>query len=581
MTNFLRSRGRATAIACALTLALGTALALPSSADATFGKLTGIVVDPSGTPQMGANVVLMTEGLQSSLSYRLDLFTNQHGGFATSRIPAGFYEVHVTLAGFLPKIERHIRVVPNVTTLVKVELATIFASLDRLRQGPDKPTAPDDWKWVLRTSAASRPVLQWTNPGLTSQNGGDSGRPGSHGQIELTSGSNRPGSISNMPDTPTTAVSYDQPAGNFGHVLFAGELNYGGALGALPAYALATSWAPAGNSPDGPVTQVTLRQATLGPGGLIFRGERFSQRQTIAIGQYATLRVGAEAVAAQLGESTKTFRPSAAIDVVLPAGFQGTLIVFSGTASSPILSPASEASAMAALDSFPILMVRSGRPVLEGGWHEEAGVRHSVTRRGSVEVAGFHERNGDTPIFGRGNVTNADYLQDPFSSAFVYDAGATSTWGVRAVYKEQLTQSLDLAVIYAYAGALAPGDLIDAADQSLRDELQMQYRHSVAARLSGKVHRTGTQFSASYKWLSGEALSQQDSVGEAFAGVDPYLSLSIRQPMPGTIGGCHWTALADFRNLLAQGYFFANSKDGQVLLVPASRAIRGGISVQF
>jgi hypothetical protein len=578
MKDFLRSRGRAFAVACALALSLGTALAIPSTADTTFGKLTGIVVDPSGTPQMGANVVLMTEGFQSPSTYRLDLFTNQHGGFANSRVPAGFYELHVTLAGFLPKIERHVRIVPNVTTLVKVELDTIFASLDRLRQGPDKPTSPDDWKWVLRTSASTRPVLQWTNPGLTAQNTGDSGRDTSHGQVELTSGSERPGSISNMPDAPTTAVSYDQSAGNFGHILFAGELNYGGTL---PAYALATSWAPAGNSPDGPVTEVVLRQATLGPGGLIFRGERFSQRQTIAIGQYATLRVGAEAVAAQLGESTKAIRPSAAVDIVLPAGFQGTLIVFSGTASSPILSPSPETSAMGALDGFSILMVRDGRPVLEGGWHEEAGVRHSVTRHGSIEVAGFHERDGDTPIFGRGNVTNPEYLQDPFSSAFVYDAGATSTWGVRAIYKEQLTQSLDLAVIYAYAGALAPGEMMDAADQPLREELQMQYRHSVAARFSGKFHRTGTQFYASYKWLSGEALTQQDAVGEAFAGVDPYLSLSIRQPMPGTIGGCHWEALADFRNLLAQGYFFANSKDGQVNLMPASRAFRGGISVRF
>jgi hypothetical protein len=381
-----------------------------------------------------------------------------------------------------------------------------------------------------------------------------------------------------MPDAPTTAVSYDQAVGHFGNLLFAGELNYGDTL---PAYAIATAWTPAGDAPGGPVTEIVLRQATLGPGGLVFRGERFSQRQTLAIGQNATLRVGAEVLEAQLGESTKSIRPSAALDIMLPAGWQATLMVFSGTASSPILSPSPETSAMGALETFPVLMVRGGRPVLEGGWHEEAGVRHSVTRRGSVEVAAFHERDGDTPIFGRGNFSNPEYLQDPFSSGFVYDAGATSTWGVRAVYKEKLTKSLDLAFIYAYAGAVAPGDMADAADEPLREALQMQYRHSVAARFSGKVHRTGTQFFASYKWLSGEALSQQDAIGEAFNGIDPYLSLSIRQEMPGTIGGCRWEALADFRNLLAQGYFFANSKDGQVLLMPAARAVRGGISVKF
>jgi hypothetical protein len=576
MTDFLRSRGRALAVACALALALGTTMATTSAADSTYGKLSGLVVDPAGTPQMGANVVLLAEGLRSS--YRLDLFTNQHGGFGNARVPAGFYELHVTLAGFLPKIEHHVRIAPNITTLVKVELATIFASLDRLRRGSDKSSGPDNWKWVLRTSAATRPVLQWTNPGLTAQGTADSARPRAHGQVELTSGSQRPGSISNMPDAPTTAVAYDQPVGNFGHVLFAGQLNYGGSL---PAFAIATAWAPAGNASGGPVTEVVLRQASLGPDGLVFRGERISQRQTLAIGQLVTLRVGAEALAAQLGQGTKSFRPSAALDVVLPGGWQATIFVLSGTASSPILNPSPQTSAMGALDGFPVLMLRSGRPVLEGGWHEEASVRHSISRRASLEAAAFHERTGDTPVFGRGNASNPDYLQDPFSNAFVYDAGPSSTWGIRAAYKEKLTQSLDLAFIYAYAGALSPEDVATPADRPLRDALQMQYRHSVAARFSGNVRRTGTQFSASYKWLSGAALSQQDAIGQAFYGIDPYLSLSLRQAMPGSIGGCRWEALADFRNLFAQGYFFANSQDGQVLLMPASRSVRGGISVQF
>jgi hypothetical protein len=579
MTDNLRSRGRAIVAACALALALGTALAASSAANPAYGKLSGIVVDPGGTPQMGATVVLLAEGLQSS-SYRLDLFTNQHGGFGNSRVPAGIYELRVTLAGFLPKIEHHVRITSNLTTLVKVELATIFASLDRLRRSPDRPVSPDNWKWVLRTSAATRPVLQWTNPGLTAQGAGasDSARPRAHGQIELTSGSQRPGSISNMPDAPTTAVAYDQPIGSFGHILFAGQLNYGGSL---PAYAIATAWAPAGNAPGGPVTEIVVRQAALGPDGLVFRGVRISQRQTLAIGDHATLRVGAEAISAQLGQSTKALRPSAALDVVLPGGWQATMFILSGTASSPILNPSPQTSAMNSLDEFPVLMARGGRPVLEGGWHEEAGVRHSISRRATFEAAVFHDRTGDTPVFGRGNASNPDYLQDPFSSAFVYDAGPSSTWGVRAAFKEKLTQSLDMAFIYAYAGALTNEDVPAAAERPLRDALQMQYRHSVAARFSGKVRRTGTQFSASYKWMSGEALSQQDAIGQAFYGVDPYLSLSIRQVMPGSIGGCRWEALADFRNLLGQGYFFANSKDGQVLLMPASRSLRGGISVQF
>ncbi len=81
----------------------------------------------------------------------------------------------------------------------------------------------------------------------------------------------------------------------------------------------------------------------------------------------------------------------------------------------------------------------------------------------------------------------------------------------------------------------------------------MRYRHSVAGRVSGKVPRAGTQFTASYKWLSGVVASRQDLFGEAGLGIDPYLSVTIRQPLPsfrivGALG-----SLIDVRNLLSQG----------------------------
>jgi len=40
-------------------------------------------------------------------------------------------------------------------------------------------------------------------------------------------------------------------------------------------------------------------------------------------------------------------------------------------------------------------------------------------------------------------------------------------------------------------------------------------------------------------------------------------------------------ALADLQNLLAQGYTAVASRDGQVMLLPATRAFRGGLSFQF
>ncbi len=42
-----------------------------------------------------------------------------------------------------------------------------------------------------------------------------------------------------------------------------------------------------------------------------------------------------------------------------------------------------------------------------------------------------------------------------------------------------------------------------------------------------------------------------------------------------------WEANAECDNLLAQGYYTMNTGDGQILLMPAARSFRGGLSLQF
>src|SRR5207245_11594013 len=74
---------------------------------------------------------------------------------------------------------------------------------------------------------------------------------------------------------------------------------------------------------------------------------------------------------------------------------------------------------------------------------------------------------------------------------------------------------------------------------------------------------------------SGPVVSRLDSFGEAAYQLDPHLSLSVRQPLPKALMNGKWEALADFHNLLAQGYVPANGRDGRVLLVPAFRSFRG------
>jgi hypothetical protein len=216
---------------------------------------------------------------------------------------------------------------------------------------------------------------------------------------------------------------------------------------------------------------------------------------------------------------------------------------------------------------------------LEGGWHQELAIKRKIGKQTQLEVAAFHDSARNQAVYGTGSAANPEFVQDSFSPAFLYDGGNSKSWGTRAAYRQKLTSDLEIAAIYAWAGAISPDGVLNASSGDLRDSFTTSNHQSIAARVSGKIPRAGTRFSASYKWVSGTTLSRMDQYGEAAYQMDPNLHLSIRQPLPGLSG--RWEALADFSNLLAQGYVAVNGQDSRLLLAPILRSFRGGVSFQF
>lgn len=544
------------------------------------GKLSGVVVDPLGTPQMGATVWVLAEDVAGSTTTQL--LTNQRGIFSTERMAPGLYSVRVTLAGFLPSIERHVRVSPNLTTLLKIELDSVFTSFDRLRRRPAQKTDDDEWKWVLRTSAATRPALQWLEGegdlNQQAQAGEDARTRRPRGRLELTSGARRPGSVANLTDSPATAFSYDQRIGQAGSLVLAGQMSYEGTAAA----SLATLWLPSGEPGRGPQTSLVMRQAKLGPAGLTFRAVRIQHADQLALGDRLTVHYGAEYILAGLGPATSSLRPRGELDIRVSPNWRASAIISarpgSPTYDDPMRSGALQ-TALAELDALPAVLWRNGHPVLEGGWHEELAFERRLGPHAAVQGATFHDRARHMAVFGRGTTSNPDFFQDFFSDGFLYDGGASNSWGTRVAYRQKFSDDLEMAAVYAWAGALALEEV--AANVDLRDALQTRYRHSLGARVSGRMPKVGTWVAASYKWVSGPVVSRLDSFGEATYQLDPHLSLSVRQPLPRVLMSGKWEALADFRNLLAQGYVPVNGRDGQVVLVPAFRSFRGGVSFQF
>jgi Carboxypeptidase regulatory-like domain len=554
-------------------------LALPlAAAPSGASKISGVVVDPGGTPQMGATVLVSSEMLGGGSP--LELRTNDRGRFSTAALPAGLYSIRVTLAGFLPAIEQHVEVSTEHATLLQIVLGTVFSSFEKLRRAPDQPVNTDDWTWVLRTSAATRPVLRWQDDSAASDASGlayssdSSGAQQLRARLELTSGADHPGSIGDLADSPGTSFAYDLALGGSGQLVMAGQ--YSEADGSSSG-GFAGEWLPAGTVGAGPVTTILVRESRLGPGGPTFRGLRLSHEDALALGDMVSIRYGADYVMAGFNGATSALRPRAEVAVQFSRAWQASAIVATHPWQEPTPSADAIESALDTLDAFPTLLVRDGRPVLEDGLHEELAIDHALSARVDLIASVFHDLSSHTAVIGRGGSGSPDFLQDYFSEAFAYDGGSTSSGGARMVFRDKITNNLTATVVYAYAGALAPNGVVSAV---LRQELATRYRQSLAASVTATVPRLRTKFTTSYKWIGGTAVSHQDPYGESLYHLDPYLSMEIRQPLPNVFPG-HMEVQADMGNLLAQGYVPISAGDGSVILVPSYRYFRGGLSLQF
>ncbi len=557
-----------------------TAASLLAARD--LGKLTGVVVDPAGNPQMGASVWLTPEFAGGRA---IELLTDENGVFASQRLHPGLYSVKVTLAGFMPSIQSHVSVGPNVSAPLHIELGSIFASLEQLRRKSGKSAESDDWKWVLRTASSSRPVLQLRDGTVVIANkreaeDGDQLRA----SVELDNGSVRPGSSSALPGYLGTAASYDQKLG-VGKLLMAGEVDYDQADPGVLGGSVASIWLPGGKVGEGPETTFVVRQIRLGETGRSIRAMRLEHSEETALTDHVVLEYGGEYLAGGLiGSVTSSLRPHARVGVRLPSHWDAAFLVetdpdaYGLRSQSPIEKPAIEA-----MQTAPRLIWGTGNPILSGGWHEEFALRREVGARGEIESAVFRDDSKHQAVYGtikKSSDSDSSSTIGVFPGPFAYDGGMTGFWGSRLVYREKLTDSLSVAGVYSWAGALAPNDQL-APLSELREMLQTRYRHSVAAQLSGKVPKSKTKFAASYKWINNTVVTRQDLYSETAMSIDPNLSLSIRQPLPSFLVAGHWEALADFRNMLAQGYTSLESPDGRMLVMPVERSFRGGVSFQF
>lgn len=571
----------------ALGLSLGSSpLAAQAPAKPGLGALTVHVRDAAGVPQLGASVQLVSEIPGLTASYQF--LTNTNGSFSSEKVLPGIYTVRVTLAGYLPSVEKHIRIASNLSTAVRVELESMFATLEQLRRPPSgSPSDADEWKSVLRAGAGLRPILQWNEDdpagarpvAFVVEN--HQFRP--KARVEWTEGSRRPGSISNLSAAPATMFAYDQRIDGSNHVVFAGQASYDGES---PAGGIAAVWLPAGSYATGSRSVIVFREAKIGTDGPVFRGGRLDQSTTLSLGDRVLLRAGGEYVFVGVASTASALRPRINLETRIADEWYGNLIYAAIPVGGQVLDaehyaseiPSTLSSALNELDAFPALLWRRNRPVLEDGRHEEVNLEHKLGSKGSLQFAAFHDNNSHVALFATGNsLPSAEYFQDFYSKGFAYDGGASNSWGGRVALREKLSEDIELTAVYSIGGALVPATGIESTPH---DILRTERKNSVAASMSAKVPKAGTKVTVGYKWVEGNPISRVDPYGESLYQLNPYLHVGVRQPLPRFLLG-RWEAVAECDNILAQGYRPLNTVDGPLVVVPAFRSFRGGLSLQF
>lgn len=569
----------------------------PPSGLKLSGSITGVVANSAGIPQMGASVLLYN---------RFDrlvekVLTSEKGTFGFKSLVPDVYAVRVSMASFLPALKRNVVVQPGMQSLLSVNLTSVFSSIELVGLAPGQSAVmSDEWKWVLRSSSATRPVLRYL-PGIDpgARRTTASVFSGTHGVVKVSAGDQAQSSaLGSEPDLGTAFALATSFLGK-NKLEVSGNVGYGSNSGA-PSAAIRTSYkreVPGGSSPE---VQVTMRQVFLPTrgGAAIFGGmDRSAPLLRSVSAQFMNEAEIAHNVHLEYGSSIDVVSFLETLNYFSPYGrltIEGEddalqIAYSSGTPPAELFINDGGAAVelqrdLAALALFPRVSVTDGRARVQRTQTVEVGYRKTIGSR--TYGFGIHRgtvSNAALTVVGPGGVEpGSDLLPDLFSRSYILNGGNYRTMGYLVAFTQSLGRDLDATVAWGTGDTLAAKAVEEVLLAELRGVVETKRRHSLTARVSGNVPATGTQFVTSYQWANVAGLTpahmyMTQSMREGLG-----LNMRIRQPLPfvGSLPG-RFEAHADLRNMLAQGYVPFAAGGRRVVLMHTPRSVRGGVSFIF
>ena len=241
------------------------------------------------------------------------------------------------------------------------------------------------------------------------------------------------------------------------------------------------------------------------------------------------------------------------------------------------------------LNAFPQITQRDGHLEMEQLNHTEVAVNHRIGKSARVQAAAYHDGLRNAAVWGLGPASGGqafagNSLPNPAGNGIVINGGNYQSTGFRAVYAQTFGSHLEVLGAFSSGTALsARGFVLQGSHPYSQGVLTPEQTNSLIGKITADLPGTHTRFSASYEWVPNDRITLVDPAGQANFEVQPYLGVQIRQPIPTpSFLPVHIDAVADFQNLLSQGYVPAG-QGGQkpMVLTSGYHYIRGGFSVQF
>lgn len=592
------------AIACVAAALLTSGLCHGVTAPRLSGSIIGFVSDSAGVPQMGATVMLFNR-------YDRLLFkavTNEKGSFGFDFLSPDTYSVRVSLASFVPALKSNILVQPGIRNFLTVNLASVFSSIELVYSAPAGPVMSDDWKWVLRSSASTRPVLRILPKNPSGASGQTAQPPAvfsdTRGVVRVSAGDEGSSSVS----SPGLGTSFALATSVFGdnRVQLSGNVGYSAYTGA-PAAGFRTRFSH-GDSTGllNPEVQLTMRQVLvpMRAGYGLFAGRTDNSAPTLRTMAISfedkvqllddlLLEYGATLETIQYLDRLNFASPYARLTYDLGDKGQIEVGYSSGEPPAEFLVPGSGPEAqlqrdLAAVSMFPRLTLRGGRVQMERSNNVEVGYHFKAGSR-TYSVGAFHESISNAALMMSSEngflPATADVLPDAFSTSSIFNIGNLYSTGFTASVTQEIAEYFDITFAYGDGGVLRTEgrQLLQGSPDELRSMIRSSQQQWVTTKIAGTVPKTGTRFIGSYLWTDYRALTPGHRYITQGAYPESGLNIYIRQPIPAVPGiPGRLEATADLRNMMAQGYLPISAGNGQrLLLIHSPRSVRGGFSFIF